>query len=398
MQGFGMPAANLRIRAFADYLGKICPHALLAPGKSLRWLLVINPKAGGFTIGSRWKRHRAVLEDYAERARANPARRDCLPVSLPGPPAGAGPGAAPAGTAAASAADTGSGAAAPPLSPGVLLTGGPGDAEAAATSLLDRAAGGNDFFLIITAGGDGTSREVQSALYHGPAETRDRFAILRLPMGTGNDGADAAELDGALDLLINPVNIVKDRALRLLTATPGKGPFLAFNILSVGLDAFVTHMTNKMKGKLPGDSYKLWVDIAALLYDRIYTVGPLDLRALDEGGGEAARFCQKILLLAVGASGRRTYGSHKKILPDDRNVCALKQMSLFRKLALKELFNYGTHIDKSEAILFNAVRVEFSGLYPLLAQMDGETVLLQKEDFPAAIELSPPVIPALKLK
>jgi diacylglycerol kinase family enzyme len=142
------------------------------------------------------------------------------------------------------------------------------------------------------------------------------------------------------------------------------------------------------------------VDIAALFYDRIYTVGPLDLRVLDEEGRElpGGKFRRDILLLAVGASGHRTYGSRKKILPDDRNVCALKQMSLWRKLALKELFNDGTHVDKPEAILFNASRVEFSGLYPILAQMDGETVLLRPEDFPAAIELSPPVIPVLKLR
>jgi len=71
-------------------------------------------------------------------------------------------------------------------------------------------------------------------------------------------------------------------------------------------------------------------------------------------------------------------------------------MPLFRKLALKGLFTTGAHIDKPEAILFNARRVEFSGSFPLLAQMDGETVLLQKQDFPAAIELTEPVIPVLK--
>jgi diacylglycerol kinase family enzyme len=361
---------NPRIEEFAALMGEICPHTLIAPGKTLRWLLVVNPKAGGFTIGSRWRRHRSVLEDYAARARANPLRAGCGPA---GPESGAG----------------------------LVLTGGPGDAEAAVRSLLEAAEGEGEgrFFLVITAGGDGTSLEVQSALYRAPAETRERFAILRLPMGTGNDGADAPELEGALELLIRPVDIVKARALRLLTAA-GKGPFLAFNILSVGLDAFVTHMTNKMKGKLPGDSYKLWVDIAALLYDRIYTVGPLDVRALDEEGREleGGKFRRDILLLAVGASGRRTYGSRKKILPDDRNVCALDQMPLSRKLALKGLFNDGTHIDKPEALLFNASRVEFSGIYPILAQMDGETVLLRPEDFPAAIELSPPVIPVLKLR
>jgi diacylglycerol kinase family enzyme len=151
-----------------------------------------------------------------------------------------------------------------------------------------------------------------------------------------------------------------------------------------------------MKGKLPGDFYKLWVDIAALLYDRLYTVGPLNVRALDGQGGEVRSFREKLLLLAVGISGHRTYGSQKKILPDDRNVCAIRQMSLLRKLALKGLFANGTHIDKPEAILFNAHRIEFSGEYPILAQMDGETVLLQKEDFPAVMELTESVIPVLR--
>jgi hypothetical protein len=47
--------------------------------------------------------------------------------------------------------------------------------------------------------------------------------------------------------------------------------------------------------------------------------------------------------------------------------------------------------------MFNAHRVEISGEHPILAQMDGETVLLQKEDFPVLIELTEPLIPVLKL-
>jgi hypothetical protein len=70
-------------------------------------------------------------------------------------------------------------------------------------------------------------------------------------------------------------------------------------------------------------------------------------------------------------------------------------MPLLRKLALKGLFNTGAHVNKKESVLFNACRVEFTCEYPLLAQMDGETVLLEKNDFPAAIELSAPVIPVL---
>ncbi|MDR0450378.1 MAG: diacylglycerol kinase, partial [Treponema sp.] len=306
----------LKLEDFAGSIDLISSRCLVAPGRPLRWTLIANPRAGGFTIGSRWKKHRRILADYAGKARANPLRE-------------------------------GSGVFYP--------TSGPGDARIISSGLLaeagkERAAGARQnsgegiFHLIITAGGDGTSNEVLSVLYQAPEALRRRFAVLRLPMGTGNDGADAPELDRALEFLVRPVSIGLSPAVRLTTAS-GKGPYLAFNILSVGLDAFVTHMTNRMKGKLPGDSYKLWVDIAALFYDRIYRVGPLDVRALDGEGRETRRFKEKLLLLAVGASGRRSYGSQKKILPDDRNVCAIRQMPLLRKLFLKELFNTGGHID-----------------------------------------------------
>jgi diacylglycerol kinase family enzyme len=179
------------------------------------------------------------------------------------------------------------------------------------------------------------------------------------------------------------------------TANSG-GPYLAFNILSVGLDAYVTHMTNKMKGKMPGDSYKLWLDIAALFYNRFYKIDFMDVRALDAQNNEIISFRKKLLLLAMGASGHRTYGSQQLILPDDRNVCFMRETSLSRKLKIKGQVKNGTHINNPEVIIFNAHRVEFSGSHPILAQMDGESILLNTADFPAAMELTAPVIPLLK--
>ena len=369
-------------RFFAESLAEICAHSLAAQGRPLRWLIIANPTAGGFVMRSRWKNCLGALEESWAAAQANPQRKDCAPAGIT------------AGSAFASS--------------GLVSTDGPGSAVEITKALVDEintvqaSASDAPFYLLITAGGDGTSLEVLSVLYHAPAAVRARIAVLRLPMGTGNDGADSPDLARALDLLVKPSRVEYTPALRLLPASGGpagpKSPYLAFNILSVGLDAFVTHMTNKMKGKLPGDFYKLWVDIASLLYDSLYTVDFLDVRALDGQGGEIRSFREKLLLLAVGVSGHRTYGSQKKILPDDRNVCAVRQMPLLRKLALKGLFTTGEHINKPESILFNAHRVEFSGSHPILAQMDGETILLQREDFPAAIELTEPVIPVLRLE
>ena len=370
-----------KLQFFAESLAEICAHSLVAHNRPLRWLVIANPTAGGYVMRSRWKNCRQTLEACRRAARANPLRENCVPAMSA-------------------------------MYAGCVPTERPGSAADITKALVDMAdsaataASSAPFYLLITAGGDGTSLEALSVLYDAPAAVRARIAVLRLPMGTGNDGADSPDLARALNLLIQPSRIEYTPALRLIPAPDGpaaaaaaesKNPYLAFNILSVGLDAFVTHMTNKMKGKLPGDFYKLWVDIASLLYDSLYTVDFLNVRAVDAQGKETHSFREKLLLLAVGASGHRTYGSQKKILPDDRNVCAIRQMPLPRKLALKGLFATGAHIDKPESILFTAHRVEISGTHPMLAQMDGETILLKREDFTAAIELTEPVIPVLKL-
>jgi diacylglycerol kinase family enzyme len=372
----------MKLEDFAAGIWEICTHTPLMPGRPLRWIIIANPKAGGFVMPSRWKRHYHTLREYAAKARTLSRRDNAVPLR----------------TALDEGKDDSLG------SLGLIPTRFPGHAGRIMEILLkeisaELASGASGpFYLIMCAGGDGTSLEALTVLYDAAPEIRENCAVVRFPMGTGNDGADARELAGALDLLLHPGRIEPVRALRLTTASAGKGPFLAFNILSVGLDAFVTHMTNKMKGRLPGDFYKLWVDIASLLYDRIYAVGPMDIRYFDDADGpeDGKTLRETVLLLAVGASGRRTYGSNKRILPDDRNVCLVRQMPLLRKVALKGLFTTGAHADKSESFLFNARRVEFRGKHPILAQMDGEAVLLGPEDFPAAIELTEPVIPVLK--
>ena len=346
---------------FVKSLAEICDHSLVSPGRPLDCTIIVNPVSGGFTIGSRWKSHVRTLNEYRQKAQINPQRAMNKNVNL-------------------------------------ILTESKGSAEKITRALIDEAEKNPEpFYLIISAGGDGTHCEVMFALYNMPSHVRSNVAVLRLPMGTGNDGADSAHLSQALDLLINPVHIEFAPAVQLITAHGGKGLFLAFNILSVGLDAFVTHMTNKMKGKVPGDSYKLWVDIAALFYDRVFKVDFLDIRAFDQQNSEVLSFREKLLLLAMGVSGHRTYGSQQNILPDDRNVCGIKQMSLLRKMAIKGQVTKGTHTKSPEPRLFNAHRLEFSGSHPILAQMDGETVLLQPEDFPAVMQLTAPVIPLLKM-
>jgi len=72
-------------------------------------------------------------------------------------------------------------------------------------------------------------------------------------------------------------------------------------------------------------------------------------------------------------------------------------MPLIKKLALKGKVLKGTHTESPDVIISNAHRLEFTNKHPILAQMDGETVLLQPEDFPAFMEITAPVIPLLKI-
>ena len=349
---------------FAQALAAICERSVVAPGRALRCMAVVNPVAGGFHIKPKWEAHLKTLNLYQQKAQKNPQRQMHKNMII-------------------------------------NLTEGKGSAVEITKQLLERAEKEKDpFYLIISAGGDGTHGEVMHSIYNAPAHIRSNMAILRLPMGTGNDGADSPTLEGAFELLLNPVHVEFVPAVQMIPSNNGsaisKGPFFAFNILSVGLDAYVTHMTNTKKGKKPSDSYKFWLDVAALFYDRKFKVDYMDVRALDNNNQEILLIKEKLLMLAMGASGHRTYGSQQNILPDDRNVCAIKQMPLFRKLAMKNKVTKGKHVDSPEVFILNAHRLEFSGKHPILAQMDGETILLQPEDFPAVMEITAPVIPLLK--
>jgi diacylglycerol kinase family enzyme len=366
---------------FARALAFICRRCPLAGGRPLRWTVIANTAAGGFTIKKRVLAHGEALEISLKKAAS-------LPVCRSEP------------SKSARVAKN------PFAEYGFCTTNAAGDAAMITKELLWEAdvaisretAGERPLFLVISAGGDGTALEILREFYRHievSPKFHDAFVFLRLPMGTGNDGADTKSLKDALFSLIEPCGIRDVSAVRLSVSTPGKGPFYAFNILSVGLDAFVTHWTNKMKGKVPGDSYKLWLDAASLFYNKIYRIGIMEARAYDRDGNAAAQFCEKALLLAVGARGYRSYGAGNRILPDDRNVCIMREMPVFRKMEMKRLVAGGRHANCPEVLLFSAVSVKFICEYPILAQMDGETVLLQPQDFPAAIEVLPPVIPVL---
>ena len=279
--------------------------------------------------------------------------------------------------------------------------------------------------LIITAGGDGTSLEVQTALFkeamQGPKHNdaiMNHITILRLPLGTGNDGTDGHKIEETIELLRGGLVFANDRAVRIypenepseteITArSSGKNPskygdinfrppWYAFNIASIGLDAYVVYMTNTVKKKLPGNFYHLCVPLSGLTYDKDFPSGTAKIELFGQGGEKTAELSTPITLMAFGSSGNRVYGGGHKILPDENNLCIAPKVSLWTLLKDNHRFVDGSFKGTKLANLYSVEKVRLFYDKPILMQCDGETVMLSPAHFPVIIELTDPCLRVLK--
>ena len=244
--------------------------------------------------------------------------------------------------------------------------------------------------LIVAAGGDGTSNEICSTLYQAEESIAERIRLIRFPLGTGNDNTDAQSFEEAYRLILGNQESVRAGALRITVG--GGRSFYAFNIASVGLDAYIAALTNFFKRIVPGDAYKLMVDIGTLFYESRYRPGEIDV-TLTKGGNQVERVHRSATLIAVGVSGRRTYGGGMRVLPGEANVCLIDAMGLFKKLRSKGLLFAGEHGTMEETHFYQAdkVHIEYSaGCLPM--QTDGEQVVLNPQHFPVCMEVLKPKI------
>lgn len=253
-----------------------------------------------------------------------------------------------------------------------------------------------DARLVLSAGGDGTHGEVLSAVGPSPEEhaAHDGSALhfVRLPFGTGNDGADAPDLASAVRLLLGSAE--SRRAARLLVSPAAMTGFHGYNIASVGLDAYVAFLTNRLKRRFGGDLYRVLADIMTLFYERIVGVDPMHVAYVDEQG-RAGELRGTYLLLALGVSGYRRYGGGKHVLPAYENLCAIEPLGFAGKLRLKSLFYRGEHVHEANVHMRSVRRltIRYDRSTPL--QIDGETVWLGEENFPLEMQVVPPEIPVL---
>ncbi|MBO4706647.1 MAG: hypothetical protein J5647_12990 [Spirochaetaceae bacterium] len=364
-------------------------------GKSLKVIIIANPTAGGFTQKKKSIANELVLQAAAEKAAESIKSGVKTTVSE------------------------------------IVLrkTEHAGHGIQFVTELLKEAAGsgvsgensgagdssGGDY-LIITAGGDGTHLEVQTTLLKAAfadAATKqlvtNKITVLRLPFGTGNDGSDGREFADTLRRLTEPSHFALQKAVKVwyegehpngeskrkvdtydsLDVLP---PWYAFNIASIGIDAFITYMTNRTKGVMPGDFYQMWVDLACVFYGTKFPSKPMKITVYDKNGEIIDTVQSAVEFCLLGVSGHRTYGSNHKILPTDETFCTVKKMGLIKKLIQKNTFTDGTHAGKPTTVLRTASKIRVDYNQDILVQMDGEVHLLQPAQYPLFMEHTEPVI------
>lgn len=272
-------------------------------------------------------------------------------------------------------------------------------------------------YLIVTAGGDGTHLEVQTAILKKSLESPEMaslikkyITLLRLPLGTGNDGSDGRNFEETFARLTEPAHFALQRAVKVWYDTTGKEkpstdkyesltslpPWYAFNIASIGIDAYITYMTNRTKKYMPGDSYQLWVDLACVFYGCRFPAKPLTLEIFDDKDNLVDTIVSPVEFVVLGASGYRTYGSNHLILPTDKNMCTVRKISLIRKLFKKHTFGDGTHINYSFSKNYKAEKIKITYNKNILVEMDGEVHLLEPNYYPLYMERTEPIIPIIE--
>lgn len=280
--------------------------------------------------------------------------------------------------------------------------------------------------LVITCGGDGTGLEVQEGLFKA-AQTGEekknavmnKITLLRLPLGTGNDGTDGHSIEELFDLLKSQVVYTNACAVKVypekevnastLEASakadrknPAKygdinytAPWYSFNIASIGLDAYVVFMSNYLKKRIPGEFYHFAVPLSALVFNKDFKQGLAKLEFFDEDDNKICEISDGITLLAFGASGYRVYGGGQKVLPDNNNVCFTPKMPLLKIVKESKGYAEGLHFKAGLSKGLTAKKVRISYDMPILLQCDGEVAMLSRAHFPLIMEKTEPCVRVL---
>lgn len=355
-----MTEKDNQIRAFEALLYLLVEDTAYEADKELSVDLIINPHSGSFNHAPTRRKIIGELEkvtgDFADRRR-DPRRSGGLHFRA-------------------------------------HLTTAPGCETALVRALLAEDGAPPPARMILVAGGDGTARYVLEALMHQPPEIQKSTILLRLPMGTGNDGADVADWKGVAALLAGDFRVI-DIDTWKIEGGGLKEPAYGFNISSVGLDAYIVELNSRARKILPGNFYTLMTNAAGLLYGP--RVGhPKWTISLTRSGQTEELPVEDYFLAAFGVSGHRTYGAGKKVLPDERNVCLVRRAPVTKLLAFSKYLFEGRHEQLPWVSLKTADHITISAEGTLPANIDGEPFWVAKDQWPLSFTLIDPGIRVLK--
>lgn len=233
--------------------------------------------------------------------------------------------------------------------------------------------------IIASFGGDGTHNQVMRSIPEPRTGAGPDVWFFRVPLGSGNDAVGAATLPEVLGSLSEPLAPVWIPEVEVETPRRTLG---AFNIASVGIDAYVTMMHHHLRNALPGNTYRIIANLALLIYERLVNLGPLSINAGGEDLGRGKR-----VLIAFGVHGNLTYGDHIRILPGEENLCVFESVSLLEKIRMKKLLMKGAHVHQPITTMRSAreILIEYDRKLPV--QVDGEAEWLAAEDFPLTMRV-----------
>ncbi|MCF0241094.1 MAG: hypothetical protein HUK25_00560 [Treponema sp.] len=358
-------------------------------GLHLKVIVIANEKAGGFTQKSKSVKNKSKLETALLSAEKKQIIVDSLETEL-------------------------------------LITEYSGHAEKLVyeflPEIISTRCSKNKLTMIITAGGDGTSLEVQSGLFKSALESEEKrnavmnyICVLRLPLGTGNDGSDGHSFSETLEMLESSLHFANARAVKVYVNEEAdfnqislsgknpsdygdvnkKSPWFSFNIAGVGLDAFVCYMTNALKSKYPGNHYQMMVRFATLKYNKKFPPQNAVVKVYNKDK-LLETINEPFEMVVLGVSGHRTFGAGKKMFPLNDNFAFVKKLNVLPMVMNSGKFTDGTYINTDIAKTYSATKIVLEYPYPILCEMDGETQLLLKENFPLTMELTEPCIRILE--
>lgn len=219
---------------------------------------------------------------------------------------------------------------------------------------------------IIAAGGDGTVREVASALIGSSTP------LGILPLGSGNDFARSFNLPKDL---LSALSVIANKATVPVDVGQSDG-FFFLNVASVGLDAEIVRFIAKVKKWLPR---KAAYYISALIKFLTYKAKTVRLKI------DGKLINTKLLFIAI-ANGTH-YGGGMKVNPNGSisdgffDVILVRPVPRYKIPFLMATFASGKHLNLPYVTLYKCKEINIYSDESLVVNGDGDIVATTPVDF-----------------